>query len=970
MREARKNPNDASAVLRFAMAHVGDRENEPANPALAGAINVLQALSSLAAVASFVTRVYTDADDLRGVDAADAALAVVWLLCGLYRIASKEFEAADFATFVDCVTCASAWAGSSGDPGASTACLTYLRALTLPTLVEALRSLGLLHRLSEFQQSLLASFLRFATLVVGFAGTLLVLEALGEVEGFADQFHEFGMGNLSFFQMCYFVFVTISTVGYGDFTPTTVFSRLFIFVVIGGGVVFFSQEAETLVTEHQKRVSGRGAFKPRIPQRGHVVLMGGAVRNSNLQALSALLDELCHPQQDARDVVTVANQPPSEQLLAFLSQRWCSRVQWYLGDPTVRADTERVRVGDAAMVLVVVDTTSNAPDEEDQENVLRAAALHKRYPEVPLRVLLMRPENVMFAKNCGLPPLFVYAMNELKAAVMAQSVRLPGFGSVVLNLGAAPSREAVPPEVLASPWARQFLAGAEQSLFGLQLAARFDGRAFAAAAREVHAETGALLLAMQINGRLAVNPGSSRIAANVVVFAVALSEAQLDPVRRDEADRGGWIAALRAARKASVVARTDPDDTDAIQAGRGEAQDQFLGVQASATQNKRRLVSFKSVARVLPMLPPALNIGLGRRAAGGQTQFVPDEQGGEDDGRGVLSSVAPPGVERRGHVVVVLPDRHGWQQLMTFLNELRSESFVFADGGTAAGRVVVVLCSAEPPENVAQLASDMLVFLSGNCTRLRYLYRASIDHAYATVVLAGPPPTQEPGMMDQNNVIMTSLMEMRSWGRVAHSVLDIYSLHNLSQMPNLTLAHLEGAEGPVEVDNLTVQRVELEEFPHHIHPRVASGQAFCATELLRSVALAVYRPGVLELMQALAQPAGQAQESTMVPLRVPRALEGREVEALWEQLEGLDCLVLALHRVASYELGNTHPFVVTNPPRHITLRVGDTAMLSLRDVGRLSELRQRVGASTTPAAAAAPAKADFSASGVAVQTHR
>ena len=54
----------------------------------------------------------------------------------------------------------------------------------------------------------------------------------------------------------------------------------------------------------------------------------------------------------------------------------------------------------------------------------------------------------------------------------------------------------------------------------------------------------------------------------------------------------------------------------------------------------------------------------------------------------------------------------------------------------------------------------------------------------------------------------------------------------------------------------------------------------------------------------------------------------------------------------------------------MTLRAGDTAMLSLRDVGRLSELRQRVGASTTPAATAAPAKADFSASGVAVQTHR
>jgi voltage-gated potassium channel len=68
------------------------------------------------------------------------------------------------------------------------------------------------------------------------AGTMLVLEGLGDIEGFSDEFMGSGMGAISFFQMIYFSFMTISTVGYGDFTPTTVLSRFFACVSIFVGV--------------------------------------------------------------------------------------------------------------------------------------------------------------------------------------------------------------------------------------------------------------------------------------------------------------------------------------------------------------------------------------------------------------------------------------------------------------------------------------------------------------------------------------------------------------------------------------------------------------------------------------------------------------------------------------------------------------------------------------------------------------
>lgn len=55
----------------------------------------------------------------------------------------------------------------------------------------------------------------------------MFMEFLGDIESFHDRFLPSGMGDISFHQMCYFVTVTISTIGYGDFSPKTILGRSF-----------------------------------------------------------------------------------------------------------------------------------------------------------------------------------------------------------------------------------------------------------------------------------------------------------------------------------------------------------------------------------------------------------------------------------------------------------------------------------------------------------------------------------------------------------------------------------------------------------------------------------------------------------------------------------------------------------------------------------------------------------------------
>ena len=89
------------------------------------------------------------------------------------------------------------------------------------------------------------------------------LELLGETS-FDDVYFAADMGDISFYQMVYFTFITMSTVGYGDYSPVTVLGRAFVFVLILVGVTFFSYATVQLVELQGLQASGKAdiAYHP------------------------------------------------------------------------------------------------------------------------------------------------------------------------------------------------------------------------------------------------------------------------------------------------------------------------------------------------------------------------------------------------------------------------------------------------------------------------------------------------------------------------------------------------------------------------------------------------------------------------------------------------------------------------------------------------------------------------------------
>merc|ERR1719159_375943 len=106
------------------------------------------------------------------------------------------------------------------------------------------------------------------------AGTILTFEGLGDPPWMHDMYLETPGGDrVSFLQMVYWIVVSITTVGYGDFAPTTVITRVFtmVFIVIGVASIYYIQYTLTdmLAAQHE----GTGSYWQRSGVQRHVVVV-------------------------------------------------------------------------------------------------------------------------------------------------------------------------------------------------------------------------------------------------------------------------------------------------------------------------------------------------------------------------------------------------------------------------------------------------------------------------------------------------------------------------------------------------------------------------------------------------------------------------------------------------------------------------------------------------------------------------
>uniref|UniRef100_K3WY09 Potassium channel domain-containing protein n=1 Tax=Globisporangium ultimum (strain ATCC 200006 / CBS 805.95 / DAOM BR144) TaxID=431595 RepID=K3WY09_GLOUD len=97
----------------------------------------------------------------------------------------------------------------------------------------------------------------------------------------------------SFFSSIYFMFVTVSTVGYGDFSPKTVLGQLMVCVIIVFGIYTFANESAALMTIYGDQRNGRVKYNV-SRNTVHVIVTG----NPSAAQMKDFIREFFHPDHD------------------------------------------------------------------------------------------------------------------------------------------------------------------------------------------------------------------------------------------------------------------------------------------------------------------------------------------------------------------------------------------------------------------------------------------------------------------------------------------------------------------------------------------------------------------------------------------------------------------------------------------------------------------------------------------------
>eukprot|EP00928_Gymnodinium_smaydae_P054890 TRINITY_DN38589_c0_g1_i1.p1 TRINITY_DN38589_c0_g1~~TRINITY_DN38589_c0_g1_i1.p1 ORF type:complete len:1064 (+),score=149.37 TRINITY_DN38589_c0_g1_i1:200-3391(+) len=867
----------ALSEANFVQRYIGTKHRSPLNLRFWSTMLFLEVAFSLLSVVLWSNRTYVRS---ASINSAQQVLAICFLITYVLRLMKAEcrpLETLSPALLISVYTVVPALVDFNQKYWLT---LEFLRVFMALAAIQQLESIGVLSILSDFRRALLFMFLRTLAMVIGLAGVVYSLEMLGDFPGFSDQTQEVGMGGLSFMRVVYFTVVTISTVGYGDYAPSTMPARMFICVEIVIGVIFFSMETSNLLGIKQLLNTGTGAYRAH-PSRKHVLVIGGGVRHIG-QVFESFVKEilgdferedpgwpdivvLCPHQQD-RLLDVIKNQLKPEKR---------RRIFYFVGSSMVCRDLERVCLEQAAMIYVLADVFARDKDAEDGYNLLRALSVMKVKHEANIRLMVLRPEMKERAVNSGIDPEHCFSVDEMKCTFLAHCCRSPGFLTVVSNLTDSQERANVEVSRHCS-WLREYLDATGNVIHGIMVSQKYRGMTWSQFYLKLYNETQSIPIAAQVDGRVLLNPG--RVAPERLLH-------------------GGEIVFVIGSR----------------------FQQNSKWVETFSMHKKRTRDS-------TPAIPP---IQMKTHRMAGATGNLPYITGNNkvaqsatwEERTDILSNVVS---DQGGHIILAMVAQGSvqWSHVAGVIGTLRTPSRHWEH------RPIIVLAPEGPPEGLVNEFTDV-GFVIGSPSNTEDLDNVHADLAFCVVLLAGDADGDVIAeLRDHNSVVAASTLDQALSGP-NNITFFMYELH----------VEDSAVFAPSPVREKNSSTVVKSSSDIKMMPQFACGQCFSLSFLGEMLGREYYVPSTMEVLQALVMPARRGQTSFPWLVPVPTDFLGHkfsELYAAW--VSSADAAVpLGLYRALPGKESPPLGYVVTNPSPDTVLYCTDRIyVLASTSWGRIS----------------------------------
>ena len=266
------------------------------------------------------------------------------------------------------------------------------------------------------------------------------------------QFLEFTYQPNDYHTWMYYIWVTISTVGYGDITPISTQGRVAVMCIIGFSIISIPKMTNELIEKMAlQSVYMRNSYTPKTRDSKHVIICGDISSTS----LNAFYEELFHEDHENVDLnaIMLLPCPPTTEIIFLLrDSAFFLNLMYLEGSALVDKDLKRAKAQSAVAIFIMTNKFSNRPDEEDAKSILLNLSI-KRFvasfnlPPKLFCLQLIRPQNRRhLAREEGdeMSALdLVVCLNEIKMGVLAKAVMYPGANTLLMNLISSFSDEPV-----------------------------------------------------------------------------------------------------------------------------------------------------------------------------------------------------------------------------------------------------------------------------------------------------------------------------------------------------------------------------------------------------------------------------------------------------------------------------------------------------------------------------------------------
>ncbi|XP_071053549.1 potassium channel subfamily T member 2 isoform X5 [Onthophagus taurus] len=279
-----------------------------------------------------------------------------------------------------------------------------------------------LHRAMQKSQSALSQQLMILS------ATLLCL-VFTSVCGI-QHFQRAGHRHLNLFQATYYVVVTFSTVGYGDFVPDIWPSQLYMVIMICVALIVLPTQFEQLAFTWMERQKLGGSYSShRAQSEKHVVVCSTTLHADTI--MDFLNEFYAHPLlQDYYVVLLSPMELDTTMRMILQVPIWAQRVIYIQGSCLKDADLARARMNEAEACFVLAARNYADKTAADEHTILRSWAVKDFAPNVAQYVQIFRPENKLHVKFAE----YVVCEDEFKYALLANNCTCPGASTLVTLL--------------------------------------------------------------------------------------------------------------------------------------------------------------------------------------------------------------------------------------------------------------------------------------------------------------------------------------------------------------------------------------------------------------------------------------------------------------------------------------------------------------------------------------------------------